>query len=335
MLKYFQIFIYFIWFSTRAKNASCHNTTHGSGILCLTLCTFWQLNILFYMMPRSTHSKAIPAEPQTSPIVPTPLDSQILTKKAGKHTQESDGEGGPQNEKKVLYNLWLWVVYVADLGSYNTQTRWHNIAPPPPPHSPLPKHQWQNEDPVGKHAKAAKVANAKAAKAAKASSKRQQEVNAKAVKDTLVEVEVNELFAQREETQWHIHHVSDIENVGASDDSDSNDESDEDEFPDLADMDLSSGDTEDSSNAPNDDKGPSQKPPKASSCSYNAKSDDPVLYPECKDQEKGSDQAVRSSFGKEKWSKGQRASQDSQQQVEELILVAWFGVDQVITVLIR
>jgi hypothetical protein len=67
-----------------------------------------------------------------------------------------------------------------------------------------------------------------------------------------VEVEVDELFAQREETQQHIHHVSDIENVGASNNSNSNDESDE--FPDLANMDLSSGDTEDSSNAPDDDK---------------------------------------------------------------------------------
>jgi hypothetical protein len=94
--------------------------------------------------------------------------------------------------------------------------------------------------------------------------------------------------------------VSDIKNAGASNDSDSDDESDEDEFPDLANMDLSSGDTEDSSNAPNADEGPSQKPPKVSSCSCNAKSDDPVLYPECKDQEKGSDQAARSSFGKEK-----------------------------------
>jgi hypothetical protein len=59
-----------------------------------------------------------------------------------------------------------------------------------------------------------------------------------------VEVEANELFAQREATQQCIHHVSDIKNVGASNDSDSDDESDEDEFPDLADMDLSSGDTE-------------------------------------------------------------------------------------------
>jgi hypothetical protein len=73
------------------------------------------------------------------------------------------------------------------------------------------------------------------------------------VKDTLVEVEVNELFSQREETQQCIHLVSDIENAGASDDSNSDDESDE--FPDLANMDLSGGDTKDSSNAPNDDKG--------------------------------------------------------------------------------
>jgi hypothetical protein len=30
MLKYFQIFIYFILFSTRAKNASHRNTTHAT-----------------------------------------------------------------------------------------------------------------------------------------------------------------------------------------------------------------------------------------------------------------------------------------------------------------
>jgi hypothetical protein len=94
--------------------------------------------------------------------------------------------------------------------------------------------------------------------------------------------------------------VSDIENVGASDDSDSDNKSDEDEFPDLANMDLSGRDTKDSSSAPDNDEGPSQKLPKVSSCSCNAKSDDPVLYPECKDREKGSDQAARSSFGKEK-----------------------------------
>jgi hypothetical protein len=112
--------------------------------------------------------------------------------------------------------------------------------------------------------------------------------------------------------------VSDIENPGSSDDSDSDSESDE--FPDLADMDLSGGDTEDSSD---DDDGLSQ-PPKVSSCSCNARSDDPVLYPECKDGEKGSDQAARSSCGKEKRSKGQRASQDSRRhwQVGELKLVA-------------
>jgi hypothetical protein len=59
-------------------------------------------------MPRTTRSKAIPAEPQPSPVLPTPPDSQTPTKD-GKRTRESDadGEGGPQNGKKVPYELWL------------------------------------------------------------------------------------------------------------------------------------------------------------------------------------------------------------------------------------
>jgi len=91
------------------------------------------------------------------------------------------------------------------------------------------------------------------------SSKRQQEADAETAKDTLAEVEVDESFAQRNETEQRIRRVSDIENEEASDDSDSHDESEE--IHDLADIDLSGEDTED---APDDDKGPSQtqKPPK-------------------------------------------------------------------------
>jgi hypothetical protein len=65
----------------------------------------------------------------------------------------------------------------------------------------LPKHHRRNEDPVGKHAKVARIASAKVAKDAKASSKRQKEIDAKVVKERLAEIEVDESFSQREEIQ--------------------------------------------------------------------------------------------------------------------------------------
>jgi len=125
----------------------------------------------------------------------------------------------------------------------------------PPQHLPLPKRRGQNEDPVGKHAKAAKAADVKAAKAAKVSKKRQEESDAKAAKEKLAEMEVDESFAQREEVQQRIRQQSDIKKVEAS-------KSDDEytEFPGLANVGVSDDDTEGHSDTLNDDQGlPQQK----------------------------------------------------------------------------
>jgi hypothetical protein len=101
---------------------------------------------------------------------------------------------------------------------------------------PLPKCCGWNKDPVGKRAKAAKVADAKAAKEAKEASKRQREIDAEAAKEKLVEMEVDESFAQRNEIQWHICRQSDLENIGSH----SNDK--DNELPNVADSDVSDSD---------------------------------------------------------------------------------------------
>lgn len=91
-----------------------------------------------------------------------------------------------------------------------------------PPRSPLPKRRGRNEDPVGKCAKAARVAKVKATKKAKAEEKEKQAAEAEAVKDKLAEIEIDESFAQEAEDQQRIRRLSDL----ASDESntDSNDE---------------------------------------------------------------------------------------------------------------
>jgi hypothetical protein len=108
---------------------------------------------------------------------------------------------------------------------------------------PLPKHCGWNKDPVGKRAKAAKIADAKVAKAAKASIKRQNELDAEAAKEKLAEMEVDESFSQKEEVQWHVCWQSDVENMGASNSNDKDSE-----LPDLADMGVSDDDADSSNN---------------------------------------------------------------------------------------
>jgi hypothetical protein len=130
--------------------------------------------------------------------------------------------------------------------------RWGTVVLQPLQHSPLPKHHGWNEDPVGKWAKAAKIADAKAAKVAKASSKRQKEIDAKAAKEKLAAMEVNESFAQKEEIQQCICRQSEVENARtSSDDKDF-------ELPDSADTGVSDNDAEGSTDASDDDQGLSQ-----------------------------------------------------------------------------
>jgi hypothetical protein len=80
----------------------------------------------------------------------------------------------------------------------------------------LPKYHRWNKDPVGKHAKAAKIAGSKVAKEAKASSKRQKKIDAEVAKERLVEMEVDESFSQREEIQQCVCWQSDVEEEGTS-----------------------------------------------------------------------------------------------------------------------
>ena len=75
----------------------------------------------------------------------------------------------------------------------------------------MPKRRGRNEDPVGRHAKAARVAEAKAAKKAKAKEKEKQVAEAEAAKDKLADIEINESFAQTQENEERIRRLSDIE----------------------------------------------------------------------------------------------------------------------------
>ena len=100
---------------------------------------------------------------------------------------------------------------------------------PAPPRSPLPKCRGRNEDPIGKHAKATKVAAKKADKAAKVAEKEKKEVETKVAKDKLAELEVDESFIEQQEHQGRIRRQSDMgvgrsNSLNDSDDSDSSDE---------------------------------------------------------------------------------------------------------------
>jgi hypothetical protein len=91
--------------------------------------------------------------------------------------------------------------------------------------------------------KVAKIADAKAAKVAKASIKKQKELDAKAAKEKVAEMEVDESFSQKEVVQCCIRQQSDVENVGAS-----NSDNEDSESPDLADAGVSDDDPNSSNN---------------------------------------------------------------------------------------
>jgi hypothetical protein len=75
----------------------------------------------------------------------------------------------------------------------------------------LPKRCGRNKDPVGKCAKAARVAEAKVTKKAKAEDKQKWAAAAEAAKDELAEMEIDKSFAQMEEDQQRIRRLSDME----------------------------------------------------------------------------------------------------------------------------
>ncbi len=75
----------------------------------------------------------------------------------------------------------------------------------------MPKRRGRNEDPVERHAKAARVAEAKVAKKAKAKEKEKQVAEAEAAKDKLANIEIDESFAQTQENEERIRRLSDIE----------------------------------------------------------------------------------------------------------------------------
>lgn len=118
----------------------------------------------------------------------------------------------------------------------NLQARQNN---PVPLRSPLPRRRGRNEDPVGKRAKAAKVAAKKADKAAKVAEKERKEAEADTAKDKLAEMEVDESFIEQQEQRRRIRRQSDM---GASRSNDLDDS--EEEFAGLMDADFSSDTSE-------------------------------------------------------------------------------------------
>jgi pyruvate/2-oxoglutarate dehydrogenase complex dihydrolipoamide acyltransferase (E2) component len=74
----------------------------------------------------------------------------------------------------------------------------------------LPKRRGRNEDPIGKQAKAAKVAATKAVREAKEADKQKRTVEASAAKEKLAEMEVDESFVREQEHQGRIRRQSDM-----------------------------------------------------------------------------------------------------------------------------
>ena len=112
----------------------------------------------------------------------------------------------------------------------------------------MPKHCGRNEDPVGKHAKAVRIAAVKADKAAKVACRKKKDTDADATKERLAEMEVDESFIQQQEKQQCIHLQSDM-GVNRHNDLDDAEE----EFSDLMDMDFSDDAEEADSEARPDD----------------------------------------------------------------------------------
>lgn len=190
----------------------------------------------------------------------------------------------------------------------------------------MPKRHGRNEDPVGKRAKAAKIASAKAAKDAKASSKRQKEIDAEVAKERLAEIEVDESFSQREEILRRVHRQSDVEGTSDSDDSQT-------ELP-LANTGVSGDNTESDDDAEgnndaegdddtegnndtsaDDDQGSSQqKNAKVSSiCWCNIRNCDLMMCTERQEGQTDPDQVARSSCSEEERKEGPKGSWDRRQ----------------------
>lgn len=116
--------------------------------------------------------------------------------------------------------------------------------------SPLPKRRGRNEDPVGKRAKAARVAANKAAKQTKEADKQKRAVEASVAKDKLAAMEVDESFVREQENHGRVRRQSDM--VAASGASSGNESESGSEFAGLLEKEFSS----DEKKSSNDDSEP-------------------------------------------------------------------------------
>lgn len=119
----------------------------------------------------------------------------------------------------------------------------------------MPKRRGRNEDPVGKHAKASKVAAKKADKAAKVINQRRKEDEAEVAKDMLVEMEVDESLIRQQEQLGRIRRQSDMGDGRSTNGLDDSEE----EFANLLDMDFSSDTSEAGSKSDGEPRTPTKK----------------------------------------------------------------------------
>lgn len=116
--------------------------------------------------------------------------------------------------------------------------------------SPLPKRRGRNEDPVGKCAKAARVAANKAAKQTKEADKQKRAVEASVTKDKLAAMEVDESFVREQENHGRVRRQSDMVAAGGA--SSGNESESGSEFAGLLEKEFSS----DKKKSSNDDSEP-------------------------------------------------------------------------------
>lgn len=194
----------------------------------------------------------------------------------------------------------------------NLQPRRNN---PASRRSPLPKRCKRNEDPVGKHAKAAKVAAKKADKAAKVSEKKRKEVKAEAAKDTLAEVEADESFFQQQELRGRIRRQSDMVPGGSDDVSGS-----EEEFADLMDLVFSSetSETEGEPKTPEKKRGAAAATVGFRHLNDHLNKSHPLYSDKHEREKKGPAKLARSSCGKEKQSERPARSSDGWKEVRRI-----------------
>lgn len=162
-----------------------------------------------------------------------------------KDRKSTNGEMMPVIQKTHRRKRSVLSFLASPLGDkYVYQAKQNDPQTPAPTRSPLPKRRGRNEDPVGKRAKAARVAATKAAKQAKEVDKQKRMDEASIAKERLAEMEADESFARDQECQGRVRRQSDMA-VGARDKDKSNSEG---EFAGLNQMDFSTDESEPSDN---------------------------------------------------------------------------------------